>query len=110
MQLVCLADVIDEAVVNTGKREEGIYNGINVFFSRLAIIVQALSFAVVHLLTGFVEGSETQSARAIVGIRIHFAVVPFFALLIGILLFWKFYDITPEKVSENQIKIKQLKL
>jgi GPH family glycoside/pentoside/hexuronide:cation symporter len=110
MQMVCLADVIDESIVKTSKREEGIYNGINTFFSRLAIIGQALSFAIVHTLTGFAEGSDTQSAQAIVGIRIHFALVPFFALLIGVLIFWKFYTITPEKVSENQLKIKQLKL
>ena len=110
MQMVCLADVIDESVVNTSKREEGIYNGINTFFSRLAIIAQALSFAIVHTLTGFAEGSDTQSAEAIVGIRIHFALIPFFALLIGVLIFWKFYTITPEKVNENQLKIKQLKL
>jgi GPH family glycoside/pentoside/hexuronide:cation symporter len=108
MQMVCLADVIDEAVVTTCKREEGMYNGINTFFARLAIIAQAISFAVVHLLTGFVEGSETQTAQAVMGIRIHFAVVPFFALLIGVIIFWKFYDLTPEKVNENQIKIKEM--
>ena len=110
MQMVCLADVIDESVVNTSKREEGIHNGINTFFSRLAILAQAISFAIVHTLTGFVEGSDTQSAQAIAGIRIHFALVPFFALLIGVLIFWKFYDLTPEKINDNQLKIKQLKL
>ncbi|MFX0070897.1 MAG: MFS transporter [Candidatus Hermodarchaeota archaeon] len=110
MQLVCLADVIDEAVVNTCERQEGVYNGINTFFMRLAIVGQAVSFAIVHSLTGFVEGSETQSAQAIIGIQIHFAVIPLISLFLGVLIFWKYYDLRPDKVSENQLKIKQMGL
>jgi GPH family glycoside/pentoside/hexuronide:cation symporter len=108
MQMVCLADVIDESVVKTCKREEGIYNGVNTFFSRLAIIAQAISFAIVHTLTGFVEGSDTQTPLAIRGIQIHFAVVPLFALLIGMIIFWRWYDITPDRVKANQLKIKEM--
>jgi GPH family glycoside/pentoside/hexuronide:cation symporter len=110
MQMVCLADVIDESVVKNCKREEGLYNGINTFFSRLAIIAQAISFAIVHTLTGFVEGADTQSAQAILGIKIHFAVIPLFALLIGVLVFWKWYNLTPDKISQNQLKIKEMGL
>ena len=110
MQLPILGDVIDESVVITDKREEGIYMGFNQFFSRLAIMAQAISFAIVHSLTGFVEGASTQSAQAEMGIHIHFAVVPFFAMLLGVLIFWKFYDLTPEKVQQNQLKIRELKL
>lgn len=110
MQLPILGDVIDESVVTSEKREEGIYMGFNQFFSRLAIMVQAISFAIVHTLTGFVEGASTQSAQAEMGIQIHFAVVPFFAMLLGVLIFWKLYDLTPEKVQQNQIRIKELKL
>jgi len=110
MQLPILGDVIDESIARSEKREEGVYMGFNQFFSRLAIMVQALSFAIVHTFTGFVEGSSTQSAQAEMGIQIHFAVVPFFAMLLGVIIFWKFYNLTPDKVKENQLKIKQLKL
>lgn len=110
LQLPILGDVIDEAVMKTQKREEGIYSGFQQFFSRLAFFAQALSFAIVHTLTGFVEGSDTQTAQAIEGIKIHFAVVPMAALLIGVLLFWKFYDITPEKVAINRKKLAELGL
>jgi GPH family glycoside/pentoside/hexuronide:cation symporter len=108
MQLPILGDVIDESVCITGKREEGIYMGFNQFFSRLAIVAQAISFAIVHSLTGFVEGADTQSAQALVGIHIHFAVVPLFAMLAGVIIFWKLYDLTPEKVLANQAKVKEL--
>ena len=108
MQLLVMADAIDESVCKTNKREEGIYNGINQFTSRLALVVQAISFATIHSLTGFVEGADTQSAQAIVGIQIHFAVVPLFAMLLGVLIFWKLYKLTPDKVAENQLKIKEM--
>ena len=108
--ILCFADVIDNAAVETGKREEGVYNGIRQFFARLAIIMQAISFAVVHTLTGFVEGSETQSAQAVWGIQIHFAIIPVFFVICGALIFWKWYDLTPEKIENNQRKLKELKL
>ena len=107
-QLWILSDSIDEAVCETEKREEGIYNGINQFFSRIALVVQALSFAIIHELTGFVEGADTQSAQAVIGIHIHFAVVPLIAMIIGMIIFWKWYDLTPERVKENQQKMKEL--
>ncbi|MHA1488830.1 MAG: MFS transporter [Promethearchaeota archaeon] len=110
LQLPTFSDVIDETIILTHKREEGIYSGFNQFFSRLAFFAQALNFAIVHTLTGFVEGADTQSAQAIQGIQIHFAVVPLVALLIGVIVFWKIYDITPKIVQENQLKIKELGL
>ncbi len=104
------ADTIDESVVKTGQRKEGIYNGVLAFFARLAIAVQAFSFAIIHTLTGFVEGAATQSSQAVIGIHIHLAVVPMIIMLVGTLIFWKMYDLTPDKADENQLKIKQMKL
>jgi Na+/melibiose symporter-like transporter len=105
-----LADVIDESVVRTGKREEGIYNGFQQFFGRIAILIQAITFVVVHTLTGFKEGSSTQSPEAIFGIHIHFALMPMIFMLIGCFIFWKWYDLTPDKAKINQDKVKELGL
>ena len=107
---IILSDVVDEAVVNTGKREEGIYSGIFMFFNRIAIIVQVVIFAIVHTMTGFVEGADTQSAQAQFGIQIHLGIIPAIVLLIGVLLFWKFYDLTPSKIEHVQSKLKQMGL
>ncbi len=104
------ADTIDESVVETGERREGLYNGFLAFFARLAIAAQAISFAVTHTLTGFVEGADTQSDLAVWGIHIHLALIPMIFMLIGIFIFWKFYDLTPKRVQEVQLKLKQLKL
>lgn len=105
-----MSDVIDESVVRDGERKEGTLTGIQQFFGRLGIIFQALSFALAHTLTGFVEGADTQSASAIWGIHVHLAVVPMVCILLGAFVFWKWYDLKPEKVSENQLRINQLKL
>jgi len=110
LEAVVFADIIDESVIETGKRNEGMYNGFYIFISRLAIVFQAIIFAVVHDLTGFVEGAETQSESAIWGIRLTMSVIPVFFLLVGTLIFWKLYDITPEKSNIIKAKLKELDL
>lgn len=107
---VVLADIIDESVVETEKRNEGMYYGFFLFINRLSIVIQAIIFAIVHELTGFVEGSDTQSELAIWGIRLSMAVIPVFFLLIGTLIFWKFYDLKPEKMNEIKSKLNELNL
>jgi GPH family glycoside/pentoside/hexuronide:cation symporter len=105
-------DVINESVATNQKRQEGIFNGFLQFFGRIAILVQAISFATVHTLTGFVEGGDLidQPSSAIWGIHIHFALVPVLFMLCASIIFWKFYDLTPEKVHLNQEKIIELNL
>jgi len=102
------SDVIDESIVRYKKREEGTYIGIQQFFGRLGLIIQVLSFAIVHELTGFVEGADTQTPLAIWGIHIHAALIPMICIFIGALIFWMLYDLNPEKVNENRHKIEEL--
>lgn len=109
MQMPLLADVIDESVVKTGTRREGIYSGFNQFFSRLAIVVQALSFATVHFFTGFVEGAAIQTPLAEWGIQVHLAVVPMIAMVVGLLIFYTFYDLTPQNIDEHQTLLRTIK-
>ena len=104
------AETIDEAVLMFQSREEGIYNGIFQFFGRFSTALQAISFSVVHMLTRFAEGSETQTAEAIFGIQIHFALIPAIAMFIGVTIFLLFYDLTPEKIEGIKIRIKELGL
>ena len=110
MERPIISDIIDESVVKSGRREEGIYSSIVMFFNRLAMIVQVLIFAIVHSLTGFVEGAPTQSAEAQFGILMHFGLIPAIILAIGILIFWKLYDLEPSKIEENQLRIKEMGL
>ncbi len=106
------ADVINESVVNNQKRQEGIFNGFLQFFGRFAILVQAISFASVHTITRFVEGGAVgvQPASAIWGVHVHFALLPAIFMLLATIIFWKFYDLTPEKVKLHQERIIELNL
>jgi len=105
-----MSDVIDESVVITGKREEGIYVGFSQFFARIGIIAQTLTFAIVHTLTGFIEGGDPsiQPASAAVGIQIHLGLIPAIFIFIGALFFWKLYKLTPEKIQATQVKLGEL--
>lgn len=104
------SDVIDQSVVLWERRKEAVYGGLRQFFINSARVIQAMTLAIVHELTGFVEGAETQSTLAIFGIQLHFGLLPAIYLAIGIFLFWKLYDITPEKVKENKKKLAELGL
>ncbi|MFX1375662.1 MAG: MFS transporter [Promethearchaeota archaeon] len=106
------ADVVNESVVNKQKRQEGIFNGFLQFFGRIAILMQAISFASVHTITGFVEGADLidQPSSAIWGVHIHFALVPAIFMLLASMIFWIFYDLTPDKVKLNQDRIIELNL
>jgi len=105
-----MSDVIDESVVITGKREEGIYAGFSQFFGRIGIIAQTLTFAIVHTLTGFIEGGDPsiQPASAAVGIQIHLGLIPAIFIFIGAFVFWKWYKLTPEKIQATQVKLGEL--
>lgn len=93
-----LADVIDESVVTHKKRQEGVFAGFQQFFGRLAIFFQALSFAL----------ARTFSPTDQVAVHIHLAVVPMICIFVGTFVFWRFYNLTPDKVAENQKKIIEL--
>jgi Na+/melibiose symporter-like transporter len=104
------SNAIDETVIKTSKREEGVYQGIMAFFQRLALVIQAVFFAIVHTLTGFEEGADTQSELAQFGTIILFSIIPMFLMFIGVIILWKFYDLTPEKVKINKEKLAEIGL
>ncbi|UCG02803.1 MAG: MFS transporter [Candidatus Heimdallarchaeota archaeon] len=114
-----MGDVLDDLAVRTEKREAALYYGWTAFFIRLSTSVQAIAFAVIHTLTGFVEGAksytelESLSATpelALIGIRLLAAILPAVFVLITIVIFWKWYDITPEVVATNKEKLEELGL
>jgi GPH family glycoside/pentoside/hexuronide:cation symporter len=106
------ADVIDNSIVLTKRREEGIYTGFQQFFGRLGIIFQALTFAIVQTLTGFNPNAPvgSHSDLAILGVHLQQSLVPMCFLIIGTFVFWKWYPLTPGIVNENELRIKEMGL
>ncbi|MHA1561479.1 MAG: MFS transporter, partial [Promethearchaeota archaeon] len=73
--------------------------------------VQAITFGIVHELTGFInEPGVTQPPEAIIGIRLHLSFIPMFFIIIGVIIFWRMNDLNPEKVSEIKKQLKEMKL
>lgn len=114
-----MADVLDDVAVREEKRKNEIYYGYQTFFVRLSLVFQALVFAVIHLLTGFEEGSINRAdlfsksptpELALIGIRMHAALIPALLVLFTTLIFWKFYDLTPDKVASNKAKLEKLNI
>jgi GPH family glycoside/pentoside/hexuronide:cation symporter len=104
------SDVIDEIVVVTGERREGIFYGFRTFIGRLAIAIQALAFGIIHTATGFVQGAASQTPLARLGIKIIMGLVPAVFYGLGCLAMWKVNDLTPEKVARIKEKLKKLNL
>lgn len=112
-----MGDVLDDIAVKTGKRDPGVYYGYQAFFIKLGQTTIAVTIAIVHTLTGFVAGAPSLALLmamsptpelALFGIRIHSAIVPAILVLITTLIFWKWYDLTPDKVIDNKAKLKDL--
>ena len=102
------SNAIDEAVIDVGQRKEGIYNGIQTFVSRVALVIQAVTIGLVHILTGFDPDSITLLAQ--IGIQVHFALVPAILMGIGAIIFGLYYKLTPDKVDLNRERLIQLKI
>ena len=105
---VYFADVLDERVALTRSPVRGTTVGVLSFFNRLSRGAQMAIFAIVHVLTGFVAGSQNQTELAKLGVRLHMSVIPAIVLLICTLIFWKKYPLTPEKSLEIRKQIQEL--
>ncbi len=99
-----LADVIDEIVVKTGKRDDGVYIGFRALAGRLAYAVQALSFWITHSLTGFAVQPRSDLSK--LGIRLHTALIPAFLLVIGLLIFVSINRLNPETLKKYRETLK----
>mgnify|MGYP006279463087 CR=1 FL=1 len=100
------SDVIDDIVVQTGEKQEGTLTGIRTFFGRAPIILQGALFSLIHIATGYkagaAPGTNSQTALAEFGIRLHMVLIPMLFYFIGFLVMWKMYSLTMEKVRENK--------
>ncbi|MBY8987289.1 MAG: MFS transporter [Candidatus Lokiarchaeota archaeon] len=108
LMTIYFADVMDERMIITKSDVRGATVGVQAFFSRLSRAVQITTFAIVHILTGFIEGQTTQTELAKLGIRLHMSVIPAIILAICTFIYWKYYPITPQIWMENKKKLKEL--
>jgi Na+/melibiose symporter-like transporter len=110
LMTIYFSDVLDERVILTKSPNRGTTVGVSAFLSRFARAAQITIFTLVHMLTGFVEGAapHTQSIEAQFGIRLHMGIIPSIILIFCVLIYWKFYPITPKIWMENKKKLQEL--
>lgn len=106
MLMPLFSSVVDNAALETGKRQEGLYNGIWMFFARIGIAIRSIVFLIVAFLFGYHAGST--DPNELMGLRIQMSIFPMIIILTGILIFWKLYRITPEMIESNAMKLKDL--
>lgn len=97
---VSFTDVITEFSVKIGTFSEGVWTGVRMFFNRISFLVQALSIGIIQNVTGFDQYAESQTEPAKMGLRIIMSLVPLFFYMVGGLLIWYVYDLTPEKMKK----------
>lgn len=98
-----LSEIVDEdAKQEHGFRREGLFFGMNGGIIKLAFSAQGILFALVTAVTGFSEGSDTQTQSAIWGIRFLIGITPIIAALIVAWCMWH-YPLGRETHATEQI-------
>ncbi len=96
-----LAEIVDEDYSKHGIRREGIFFGINGFFIRLAILMQAFTFSSVSKWSGFNQNLAQQTEKGKLGIKIQMLMFPIVFLIVSIVLIYKFYHISQKRNKYN---------
>ena len=105
------AEMFDEAAVLHGERNEGTYYGIQTVVGKIGQVLYIVILAIIHTLTHFdPERGTDQTALAIWGIRLQFGLPTGIFMLIAGFIFWKWWDLNPEKVALIREKLKQMNL
>lgn len=114
---VILSNVQDDYVVRTGKNQKGVLLGTWAFVGRFTNFIDELLIAIVFGVVGFKAGYDTYDELAaavddinlvVWGIRLLVGLIPMCIILLGVVIFWKVYPLTQEKMLENKERLKEL--
>ena len=108
MLMPVASDTYDEVSSNVGRRVDASLVGIRTFFFRVALLVQAVVFTVVFLVSGFDPNVETQTLQAQMGIRIAGALIPAILMITMGFLFRKYYTLEGAEKQALVVKLKDL--
>ena len=109
--------VTEDVIVKMGKNQKGVLFGISALLGRLVASLDELIIAIVHDVSGFLPGYPTYDAMAavvsdmtpvLIGIRLLQGVIPALVLLVGVLILWKFFPLTQERILANKLKMEEL--
>ncbi|MFX1429268.1 MAG: MFS transporter [Promethearchaeota archaeon] len=105
------AQGIDNAAINSGKREEGSYMGILRIFTAFSYFFQTIIFSIVSGITRYNAALGIgNSDFAKFGLKFQMSIIPMIILLIGTLIFIFMYKISKEDAIANKIKLEEMNL
>ena len=104
---VLYSNVQDDFVVRTGKNQKGILVGTWAVIGLITAFIDEALITLVFWLTGFNESIPDYWNNEL-AIRLLLGIVPALVILLGTVIFWKFYPLTQEKVIENKAKLLEL--
>jgi len=84
------ADALDVDELNSGKRQEGIYSGFEVFVRKISTKLVLAALGPILAWSGYVERAAQQTARALTAIRFFIAVVPAIILFGAVAVAWHY--------------------
>ena len=114
---VLYSNVQDDFIVRNGKNQKGILIGTWAVISLVTAFIDEALITIVFISTGFDAGLADYTALVasgadvglvLFGIRLLLGVIPAIVILVGTLIFWKFYPLTQEKVMENKAKLAEI--
>ena len=105
------AEGIDNAIVNSGKREEGSYTSVWKFFTAFSYFFQSIIFAIVSGITGYNADLGTgNSDMAKFGLIFQMSIIPMTIFIIGTIAFALMYKVSKEQAAENKFKVIEMEL
>jgi len=100
------ADTLDVDELNSGKRQEGIYSGFEVFVRKLSTKVVLATIGPILAWSGYVEQAAEQTPQTLMAIRFFIAVVPAVILFGAAAVAWR-YPLTREHHRAIQKELAQ---
>ncbi|TFF95513.1 MAG: hypothetical protein EU544_02565 [Promethearchaeota archaeon] len=111
MKYPLFSSVVDSATLKTEKHQEGLYQGIFTFVSRLGITIRVVVFWVVQLFSGYdPDPNVSNTSLELLGLRLQMSLVPMIIMLIGLAFFWRLYQLNQEQILANIDKLQERKL
>ncbi|MFX1573817.1 MAG: MFS transporter [Promethearchaeota archaeon] len=105
------AEGLDNAAVNSGKREEGSYTGILKIFTAFSYFFQTLIFAIISGITGYDPNLGTGNTNfAKFGLKFQMSIIPMIILIIGTIAFIILYRLSKEDAKANKVKLEEIGL
>lgn len=105
-----LADVMDYDELQTGKRRETTYAGMNALLTKPAISIANALFLLIISGFGFDNTQTTQSESAILGIQLGYSLIPALAFIISAIALWKLYNLDGKEWIDKKIELGKLRL